>query len=67
MLVVTVFGQPTDHISVRPIYLECVKMFVINVILIQALVDLIKIYDLGTDIDGHLVDMDPLLNAELRN
>jgi hypothetical protein len=70
MFIVTVIREPRDDVTVRPVNLQCVRVLVVNMILSASGTmsdgrpgnEKKKAY-----INGHLVHMDTLLDAELRD
>src|SRR6266403_3354971 len=69
MLVVAVFCKPRNDVTVRPVNLQSVRMFVINMILSATgiMSDGRRAENKEPYINGHLVHMDTLFDAELRN
>ena len=66
MFVVTVLSEPSDDITFRPIDLQCVLVLVVDVVLERRREPSFKCKrSEETYIDGHLIDMDPLLDTEL--
>lgn len=65
MLVITILSQPGDHILVRPVDLERVRMLIVDMILDwnQLLCQLPH----KTYVNRHLVNMYTFLDAELRD
>lgn len=66
MLIVAVFSEPRNNISIRPIDLKRMAMLVINMVLQQRQL-LIILKQGGTYVDWDLVDMNPFLNTKLRH
>lgn len=67
MFIIAVFCQPSNDIPVGPVDLESVRVLVVNVVLDGLLLIIARKQVHKTYIDGHLIDMHPLLNSEFGN
>ena len=68
VLIVTVFCEPRNDVTARPVNLQCVRVLVVNVILSAPgiISDELR-REKDPYINGHLVHMDTLFDAKLRN
>ena len=69
MLVVTVFCEPRNDVTIRPVNLQCVRVLVVNVILSASGTMSNGRRDKKREsyINGHLVHMNTLFDAKLRD
>ena len=72
MLIVTIFCEPRNDVTIRPVNLESVGVLVVNMVLrtfgtVSDACLLINKKRKGPYVDRHLVYMDTLLDAELRD
>lgn len=66
MLVIAVLGKPGDNIALRPVDLKGMLVLIVDVILLFRQYDQ-RQRDTNTYVDGHLINVYTLLDAELRN
>jgi hypothetical protein len=67
MFIVTVFCEPCNDVTIRPVNLECVRVLVVNMILsASGTMSDGRREKKESYINGHLVHMDTLFDAKLR-